>query len=620
MNKNTILGLLIIGVILLGFGWWNTSQLEEKQAIAAKEQVRQDSIAALNAPKISAAELLAQQVAVDSIAAIQKEQILGKLAPLGKGEEQFFTLENSVAKYTFSNKGGRIASVELKDYKRLNVADSGDPLILFTPEGTKFGFEFFAPERISTEELFFEANIISESQISFRMAADSASYVDFIYTIAPDNYLMGFKADFSNFRSAMLATQPDVALKWSVVSPQEERGFENENTYTTVAYKYPGVDGEFNELSASKGSVEENITTKVQWVAFKQQFFSSIIVSKDNFNSAAVKYNTFAPTDNNIKEFFADFTLPYSASTNEYNFDFYFGPNQFSTLNDYGDTYNFQELVPLGWWIIGWVNRWIVIPVFDLLSGHIASFGIIILLLTIIIKLLIFPLTYKSYLSTAKMRLLAPEIKKITEKYPNKADALKKQQATMALYKSAGVSPMGGCLPMLIQMPILIAMFRFFPSSIELRGQSFLWASDLSSYDSILQLPFNIPFYGSHVSLFTLLMAASLFVSSKITYAQQSAMQTNAMPGMKFMMLYMMPVMLLLWFNNYASGLSYYYLLANLITIGQTFAFRYIVNDDKLHARMKAAAVKPVKKSKWALKLEEMQKMQQQQQQQQRKK
>lgn len=617
MNKNTIIGLLCIGVILFGFGWWNTTQMEEKQAIAQKEQARQDSIAMANAPKISVEEQIAQKLADDSIKAARELEILGDMAPLSKGEEQFFTLENDKAIYTFSNKGGRIASVELKDYERLNEADKGDKLVLFNADGSSFGFEFFAPERVSTADLYFQARLISDHQIGFRLSPDSINYVEYTYTIPKDNYLIDFKVDFSHFKAAMLATQPDIALRWNIISPQEERGFENENNYTTIAYKYPGVGGEFNELSPSTETVNEEITTKVQWVAFKQQFFSSIIVSKDNFNSAALKYNTFPPTDNDIKDFSAALTLPYSASTESYDFSFYFGPNKFSTLNDYGEQYNFQELVPLGWWIIGWVNRWIVIPVFDFLSSYIGSFGIIILLLTLIIKLLLFPLTYKSYLSQAKMRLLGPEIKKINDKFTSKADALKKQQATMALYKSAGVSPMGGCLPMLIQFPFLIAMFRFFPSSIELRGQSFLWATDLSSYDSILQLPFNIPFYGDHVSLFTLLMAVSLYVSSKMNFAQQSAMQSNSMPGMKFMMLYMMPVMLLLWFNNYASGLSYYYLLANIITIGQTYAFRYIVNDDKLHAQMKAAATKPIKKSKWALKLEEMQKQQQQQQQQQ---
>lgn len=614
MNKNTLIGLLLIGGILFGFSWWNSTQVEERKAIAQKEQARQDSIARANAPAIDTAALVAAQLNQDSIALAAQAQVLGALAPQAEGVEEFITLENDLAVYTFSNKGGRIASVQLKDYERLNEANKGEPLVLFTPEGSKFGFEFFAPERISTDALFWKAEKRSETQVAFRMEADSATYVEFVYTIAKENYMVDFRADFSHFTAAMLATQPDLSLKWNIVSPQEERGFQNENNYTTIGYKYPGVNGEFEELSVSTGTVVEEIPTKVHWVAFKQQFFSSILVAKGDFSTAKLAYNTFPENASDIKDFSAGLTLPYNAQTqNAYDFQFYFGPNKFSTLNAYGEDYGFQELVPLGWWIIGWVNRWIVIPTFDFLSGYMGNFGLIILLLTLLIKVLIFPLTYKSYLSSAKMRLLGPEIKKLAEKYPKKEDALKKQQATMTLYKSAGVSPLGGCLPMLIQLPILIAMFRFFPSSIELRGESFLWATDLSSYDSIWNLPFSIPFYGSHVSLFTLLMAVSLYFSSKLNMAQQSGMQSQQMPGMKFMMLYLMPVMLLFLFNNYSSGLSYYYLLSNIITIGQTYAFRYAVSDEKLHAKMRANAEKPVKKSKWSERLEAMQKAQQEQ-------
>ncbi|MDE6499436.1 MAG: membrane protein insertase YidC, partial [Rikenella sp.] len=439
----------------------------------------------------------------------------------------------------------------------------------------------------------------------------------------PENYVMYMNIDLAHLQGAILPNQSDMKLTWNIVSPQEEKGFQNENNYTTIAYKYPG-ETSIEELGMSTGTEEEEVKTKVHWVAFKQQFFSSIIVANDNFGSADLRYNTFPPTDTNIKDFSATMTLPYSAGmTQGYDLQFYFGPNKYSVLKQYGDL-EFQKLVPLGWWIIGWVNRYVVIPVFDFLGSYISNFGIVILILTVIIKLLIFPLTYKSYLSTAKMRLLKPDIDKLNEKYPRKEDAMKKQQAMMQLYKSAGVNPMGGCLPMLIQFPILIAMFRFFPAAIELRDKSFLWADDLSSYDSIWNFPhgFSIPFYGDHVSLFALLMAASLFVSSKINYAQSAGMSSQQMPGMKFMMLYLMPILLLVWFNNYSAGLCYYYFLANIITIGQTFAFRYIVNDQKLHAQMMENTKKPVKKSKWQLRLEEMQRQQealrkQQQQQQQ---
>lgn len=611
MNKNTLIGLLVIGLLLFGFSWYNNKQYTER----IQEQQRQDSIAMANAPKqepSSTGEAVMQgQLPPDTAAltnAEPKHSVLGAAydAQL-RGKEEFYTLENKFFILTFSNKGGRIAAAQLKDYKKYN----GDPLMLFTEEGSRFNLNLFAPEQINTADFFFTPQIVSDTSIAFRLYADSTSYLEYLYTIRPDNYLMDMKVDLSHFKGKIVSNQPDVTLAWNIVSPQEEKGFQNENNYTTISYKYPG-ETSIEELGMSTGTKEENISTKVQWVAFKQQFFSSIIVAKDNFSAADLKYNTFPPTDKNIKDFSALLTLPYTPATEGYNLQFYFGPNKFSVLKKYGDM-EFQKLVPLGWWIIGWINRYVVIPVFDFLGSYISNFGIVILILTVLIKLLIFPLTYKSYLSTAKMRLLKPDIDKLNEKYPKKEDAMKKQQAVMQLYKSAGVNPMGGCLPLLIQFPILIAMFRFFPASIELRGKSFLWADDLSSYDSIWTFPdgFSIPFYGDHVSLFALLMAVSLFITSKINYSQSAGMSSQQMPGMKFMMLYLMPVMLLVWFNNYSAGLCYYYLLANLITIGQTYVFRYyMVDDKKLHAQMTENSKKPVKKSKWQMRLEEMQKQQ----------
>jgi YidC/Oxa1 family membrane protein insertase len=287
----------------------------------------------------------------------------------------------------------------------------------------------------------------------------------------------------------------------------------------------------------------------------------------------------------------------------DFKMKIYFGPNHFNTLKTYG--YNFEDVVPLGSWIIKWINRYVIIFLFDFLDNFFSSYGLIILLLTIIIKVVLLPLTYKSYLSQAKMRVLKPQIDIINEKYPKKEDAMKKQQTVMALYKKVGVSPLGGCLPMLIQFPFLIAMFRFFPASFELRQKSFLWAEDLSTFDSIIDLPFNIPYYGDHVSLFTILMAVALFITSKMSAGQMG--DTNAqMPGMKFMMLYMMPVMLLFFFNNYSAGLSYYYFLSNVITLGQTLLIRRTVDDESLLKKLNENAKKPQTKSKFQAKLEEM--------------
>lgn len=625
MNKNTLIGLLVIGLLLFGFSWYNNKQYTERLAAQREQQLlqaREDS-AALSAAAVAAAGQAQSQTQVQEEHLTQSQP---KAAVYGgafdaqlTGTEEFYTLENKLFRLTFSNKGGRIAAAELKDYKKYN----GDPLMLFTERGSRFNLNLFAPVQIDTEDFYFTAQEVSDSSIVFRLYADTtgSSYLEYRYTIRPDDYLMDMKIDLARLKGAVLPNQTEMLLAWNIVSPQEEKGFQNENNYTTIAYKYPG-ETSIEELGISTGTKAEEVKTKVQWVAFKQQFFSSILAANDPFAAADLKYNTFPPTNHDIKEFSAQLTLPYSAATQGYDLQFYFGPNKYSVLKQYGDL-EFQKLVPLGWWIIGWINRYVVIPVFDFLGSYIANFGIVILILTVLIKLLIFPLTYKSYLSTAKMRLLKPDIDKLNEKYPRKEDAMKKQQAMMQLYKAAGVNPMGGCLPMLIQFPILIAMFRFFPASIELRGKAFLWADDLSSYDSIWTFPdgFSIPFYGDHVSLFALLMAVSLFVSSKINYAQSAGMSSQQMPGMKFMMLYLMPVMLLVWFNNYAAGLCYYYLLSNIITIGQTFAFRSMVDDKTLHARMMENTKKPVKKSKWQLRLEEMQRQQEamrKQQQQQR--
>ena len=341
----------------------------------------------------------------------------------------------------------------------------------------------------------------------------------------------------------------------------------------------------------SEGEVSEQLQSEVNWVAFRQQFFSQAFVAAENFAYGDMKFNTLENGSGYMKEYSARMGVNYNPQTEGYRFSIYCGPNKYAVLKDVvgpnGDDILMERLIPLGGWLVGWFNRWIVIPVFDFLRQYIASFGIIILILTILVKLLIFPLTYKSYLSTAKMRVIKPEIDALNAKYPRQEDAMKKQQEMMALYNKAGISPMGGCLPMLIQMPILIAMFRFFPASIELRGKSFLWSDDLSSYDSILDLPFNIPFYGDHISLFCLLMTIVMFIYSYINYQQQGASQPQ-MAGMKFMTVYMMPAMMLFWFNDYASGLCYYYLLSNLFTILQTTIIRFTLNDEKIRAKMNA--------------------------------
>ncbi len=614
MDKKTLIGLIVIGAILFGFTWYNASiqqkYAQEQQALTATQETEStDTIV----PEVRQPDTLQ--------AANQLERHIGSsLFQATTGTEKKIEVENDLMKVIFSNKGGKVASVVLKDY----LTYQGTPLVLFPDSASVFDMSFFIKQQfnnvqINTGDYYFVADSSftptfatdeTSKNLTFRLDVDSTAHVDFVYTIYKDNYMIDFDVQFVGMENLLAQNQTDLEFTWQNVGMQNEKGFENENNYTTIAYKYPS-DESVEQLRTSTEDKSETINSKVKWVAFKQQFFSSIFVAKDDFQNGTLGYSTFQPGEGKIKTFRAKVSVPFTPQLSEYNFNFYFGPNKFSVLKKYDDLH-FERLIPLGGWIVGWINRWLVIPTFDTLGAHIANYGIIILILTLIVKILISPLTYKSYLSSAKMRLLKPEVDKLNEKYPKPEDALKKQQAMMALYKSAGVNPMGGCLPLLIQLPILYAMFRFFPASIELRGEHFLWADDLSSYDSILTLPFNIPFYGNHVSLFALLMAASMFIYSRINY-NQTAGSAPQMAGMKFMMLYLMPIMMLFFFNNFASGLNYYYLLSNIITIGQTYGFRYIVNEDKLHQRMKENAKKPQKKSKWQQRYEEMVKLQQQQ-------
>lgn len=614
MDKKTLIGLIVIGAILFGFTWYNASiqqkYAQEQQALTATQETEStDTIV----PEVRQPDTLQ--------AANQLERHIGSsLFQATTGTEKKIEVENDLMKVIFSNKGGKVASVVLKDY----LTYQGTPLVLFPDSASVFDMSFFIKQQfnnvqINTGDYYFVADSSftptfaadeTSKNLTFRLDVDSAAHVDFVYTIYKDNYMIDFDVQFVGMENLLAQNQTDLEFTWQNVGMQNEKGFENENNYTTIAYKYPS-DESVEQLRTSTEDKSETINSKVKWVAFKQQFFSSIFVAKDDFQNGTLGYSTFQPGEGKIKTFRAKVSVPFTQQLSEYNFNFYFGPNKFSVLKKYDDLH-FERLIPLGGWIVGWINRWLVIPTFDTLGAHIANYGIIILILTLIVKILISPLTYKSYLSSAKMRLLKPEADKLNEKYPKPEDALKKQQAMMALYKSAGVNPMGGCIPLLIQLPILYAMFRFFPASIELRGEHFLWADDLSSYDSILTLPFNIPFYGNHVSLFALLMAASMFIYSRINY-NQTAGSAPQMAGMKFMMLYLMPIMMLFFFNNFASGLNYYYLLSNIITIGQTYGFRYIVNEDKLHQRMKENAKKPQKKSKWQQRYEEMVKLQQQQ-------
>ena len=651
MDKKTILGIVVVAVLFLGFAYVNTKQQEKYQQEMAAWQAYQDSVAAASRPAVPAADSAAGGVAESVVAASgetaasEAEADLAqtvrqrRIAAMGEyltaaqeAEPEEFTVENEVMTVRFSTRGGQITGVTLKDYTKYAPRGQRDQLIeQMDPASARYDMSFYVKTglnivKANTMDYVFRAEPVETAgdarRVTMRLAVAENAWLEYEYLIynkqAPErDYLVDFNVRLVNMAPQM-ANQTSIGIDWSNVSYQNEKGFQNENMYTTLAYRFPG-ESSIEELGMSDGAKSKSVSTAVNWVAFKQQFFSSVFIAPQNVSSANMAFDTAAPGSELLKSFSVQMAVPYSAQVEGYDFAFYFGPNKYAILkkvtDNNGADLHMERLIPLGWGIFGWVNRWCVIPVFDFLRNYIGSFGIIILILVILVKLVISPLTYKSYVSMAKMRLIKPQVDELNKKYPKKEDAMKKQQATMELYKKAGINPMGGCIPMLIQLPILIAMFRFFPASIELREQPFLWADDLSSYDSIVNLPFSIPFYGDHVSLFALLMAVSLFGYSYFNY-QQTASSQPQMAGMKFMMVYMMPIMMLLWFNSYSSGLCYYYLLSNLFTIGQTLVIRRIVDDEKIHAVMQANAARKSKgkKSKFQQRYEELMRQQEAQQ------
>ena len=643
MDKKSIIGIAVVAVLFLGFAYFNSQQQKEYLEQKAAYEAYVDSVAAAARAAAPVADSLAsgngvqaEVAAAEAAAAVRERQVetLGEsLTAAREAEAEEFIVENDVMAVLFSTRGGQIKGVTLKDYTQYGPRGKRDRKIeMMDPATARFGLSFYLKNGlknvpVNTLDYVFTAQpVVGEADgaksVVMRLPVAERAYLEYRYLIydteAPErDYLVDFDVRLVNMAPEM-ANQTQIQIDWANTTFQNEKGFQNENMYTTLSYRFPD-ETSIEELGMSEGAKSKNISTQVNWVAFKQQFFSSVFIAPDNVSYANLAFDTAAPESSLLKTFTAQMGVPYTPQTEGYDFAFYFGPNKYSILKKIGepggaDIY-LERLVPLGWGIFGWVNRWCVIPVFDFLRNYIGSFGIIIFILVLLVKLVISPLTYKSYVSMAKMRLVKPQIDELAKKYPKPEDAMKKQQATMELYKKAGINPMGGCIPMLIQMPILIAMFRFFPASIELREQPFLWADDLSSYDSIVNLPFSIPFYGDHVSLFALLMAVSLFGYSWFNY-QQTASSQPQMAGMKFMMVYMMPIMMLFWFNSYSSGLCYYYPLSNIFTIGQTLVIRRMVDDNKIHAIMQANAAKKSKgkKSKFQQRYEELMRQQEAQQ------
>lgn len=609
MNKNSVIGFVLIGIILFGFSWYQSRQYEKMSA----EQARLDSIArverlAAMADSIMEQESQAaaqpQQAGAVPAKAIYKDESLERSH---NATESFYKLSNDKLEIEFTTKGAQPYSVMIKDY----MTYDSTALYLLKPGMSEYGIAIYAGQNISTKDFVFELAEKTDSTIVMRLPFTGGGYIEQKYTLEAGSYMVQNELSFVGMENIIQRNVSMFDIDWNVVIPRLEKGYKNEKQYSKLDYYFP--DTKKPEEIAKGRDGNERVDARIGWFAFQQQFFSAIMRAKNDFTSGDFRVKYFDETDpsRNLMAASAKLRSEINVNSSEVTipFEFYFGPNHFKTLKGYDQ--NYEKIIPLGGWLVNWISRWVIIPVFNFLGRFISNYGIVILLLTLLIKLVISPLTIKSYMSSAKMSVIKPEVDKLNEKYPKQEDAMKKQQAMMDLYKRAGISPMGGCLPMLLQFPILFAMFRFFPASIELRQQKFLWADDLSAYDSILDLPFNIPLYGDHISLFALLMAISMFVYSKMTSSQMS--NDPNMAGMKFMSVWMMPIMMLFICNNLSSGLSYYYLLSNLITMFQTwFIKKFVVDEKKIHAQLAASAGKPLPKSKWQQRLEEAQKMQQQ--------
>lgn len=591
MDRNQVIGFVLIAAVLIVFGVLNKPSEEE---LAARKHY-QDSIASLNTPPAQPpaqkADSASGLITADVTDTLVTERDTFALAPAQGAVKHEYVLENDLIRLSVSSLGGKISSVELKKYK----TSSGTPLMLINNDTTTFGFNFFAQNRaVSTSKLNFEKSYSSNDSLVMQFDAGDNRSITFHYNLNPDSYLVGFDVKFHNLHELVAANTTYMELDWKYAMLQTEKDLKNER-YNAAPYYMFSADREVESLSYTSAE-SKNISTRLKWVAFKQHFFTSAIIAGDEFEKPTNVSVEEPLSDNLIKSCAASFTIPFLHQPEvNHSFQFYFGPNHYQTLKKTG--LNMEQLINLGFF--GFVSKWLVIPVFNWLNSFNLNFGIIILILTILIRIILLPLTYKSFLATAKMRVLQPEVNELNEKH--KDDPMKKQQELMGLYRKAGVNPLGGCIPALLQIPILFAMFSFFPTSIELRQESFLWAKDLSTYDSILDLPFTIPFYGSHVSLFTLLMTVSILLYTSINMQMTAA--TN--PQMKIIM-YIMPVMFLGVFNSYSAGLSYYYLLSNLFGLGQQYLFKAFVDEDEIHRKIQENKKKPVKKSAFQERLEKM--------------
>ncbi len=614
-DKNTLIGIVLIVLIFVGFSTY-TSQQEAKYKKEHPEAFNKtNKYPTTDSTKKVATDSTKTTVVSTPIDSAANVAALGSFANYIDGTEQLFTVENENCIYTFSNKGGVIKKVELKEYKTFTKK----PLILFEDNGNDFNFSFISNDSktpIETEKLFFRTNAVSQkisgdqkADISFVVDLGNGKTYEHKYILNGKGYAADFNINATNFGSVIPANKP-ITLNWKQDLPNQEGGIDDERFNASVYFF--NNEKEDDDITSDKS---KTIEKPLQWVSYKQKFFNTSLIASKGFFNTGSKINVVTPTEskNIVKTFTTQLEIPFNNS-NSFSFPMrlYMGPNKYNELKKMD--VKLTSIVPLGWSILSLINKFFIIPIFHFLSKFISNYGIIILILAIVIKLVTFPFTYKSTMSMAKMKVLKPELDELKKKYPDQATFGQKQ---MELYSQTGVSPFGGCLPMLLQMPILIAMYRFFPASIELRQQPFLWATDLSSFDSIVSWTKEIPvissLVGNHISLFTILMAVSSIAVTKLTQQTQPTAGANDMMAQQMkIMQYVMPVMLMFMFNKQPAALSYYYLLFNVLTIGQNWIIqKFFVDEDKIHLQIQENRKKPQKKSAFQEKMQEMLKQQQ---------
>ncbi|MDN3594773.1 membrane protein insertase YidC [Zunongwangia endophytica] len=602
IDIQSIIGFILIGGILIWMLYTNSMEQpqEETNTPAATEQVT-------NTPNSN--QQLANEnnnaVVSDSAAMAQAQNRLGAFgysATLASAKENTTVIENDVLRLEVSNKGGYIKEAVLKNYKTYDSI----PVYLVKDGNANFNLNFNTTDgrTLDTENLYFEPSISKNGDseiLSMKLKVSESKFLEYRYALKPGDYMMDFSIRSQGLASVLNSSQP-INLDWDLKAYRHSKSISYENKYTVLAYEYE--EDKYDDLGHGD---DEEIDEDISYIAYKQHFFSSILLTDTPFKNA--KFNSKNLVEDEevdtlyTKAFAASAPLELQGGELNYNMNWYYGPTDYKILKEYDR--NLDEIVPLGWGIFGWINKYIFIPFFGFLSSFLPSYGIAIIVMTIVVRIVLSPVTYKSYLSQAKMKILRPEINELNEKY--KDNAMKKQQETMKLYSKAGASPMSGCLPALMQIPVFYALFQFFPSAFQLRQKSFLWADDLSSYDVIAELPFRIPFYGEHVSLFPILASVAIFIYMQMTTGQSmQANQQPGMPNMKFLM-YLSPLMMLFFFNNYASGLSLYYFTSNLITIGIMLVIKnVIVDEDKIHAKIQANKAKPKKQNRFTKKMQEM--------------